>query len=100
MMTDEQFSKLIHVLELKSNDHDLLVRIATTIDNINKSRQEESERQSKHLGKLEDSTVSAHKRIDDLKIDMTAYLNRFQGIVIAINVIGFIAMGFINFIKK
>lgn len=100
MFTDEQFSKLITQISSNHEKNDLIVRMSTILEHIDKSWKEEKERTVLSINELRNSTLEAHKRINELKDSMNSYLNRFQGIVITINVVGFLAIGVINIYSK
>ncbi len=64
MITEEFIEKIVDKMTGLKSDHDLLVKIATTLESISKSNEDERERVAIAIADLKNKVDSAHIRID------------------------------------
>lgn len=74
----------------ENSDHDILVRIVTTLEALNKSHEEERERVAISLARVENKTDAAHLRIDGVVKFHYMTLGSVGTIGIVIAVVAFI----------
>lgn len=66
MISDDQISKILDKMTGFKEDHDLLVRISTSLEQLSKSQIDERERTLVTISRIENSVSAAHTRIDNL----------------------------------
>lgn len=73
-----------------NSDHDLLVRIATTLEQLNKSHEEERERVAISISRVENKADTAHTRIDGVVKFHYMTLGSVGTIAIVLTIVTFI----------
>jgi len=89
-MNEENIAKILQNITGLKDDHDLLVRISTSLEQLNKSQKEERERTVVSIAKIESSVLAAHTRIDGIVKFHWMALGAFTTITVTIALATFV----------